>query len=131
MATTNKNDARIYLILSSAGHTALLPLLYLNNLTPLKILSLLVYIIAIFLAFCQKFNLDLLSSYEYIYVFTLPILIIYETIIHKIIFGEALPFLPLALISIYCAIGIIYSWILYYYMFLQYNKIYNQKKKVE
>lgn len=131
MATTNKNDARIYLILSSAGHTALLPLLYLNNLTPLKILSLLVYIIAIFLAFCQKFNLDLLYSYEYIYVFILPILTIYETIIHKIIFGEALPFLPLALISIYCAIGIIYSWILYYYMFLQYNKIYNQKKKVE
>ncbi|XP_043786213.1 probable dolichyl pyrophosphate Glc1Man9GlcNAc2 alpha-1,3-glucosyltransferase [Apis laboriosa] len=131
LATTNKNDARIYLILSSAGHTALLPLLYLNNLTPLKILLLLVYVIAIFLAFCQKFNLDLLYSYEYIYVFTLPILTVYETIIHKIIFGEALPFLPLALTSIYCAIGIIYSWIFYYYMFLQYNKIYDQKKKVQ
>lgn len=30
---------------------------------------------------------------------------------HHLILGDKLPFIPLMLISIYCAIGVIYSWI--------------------
>lgn len=55
----------------------------------------------------------------------------YETIIHKLIFGEKLPFLPLALTSLYCAIGVTYSWVVYYYMFLRYSKINNYKDKIQ
>ncbi|XP_071874031.1 ALG6/ALG8 family glucosyltransferase xit isoform X1 [Bombus fervidus] len=131
LAATDKNDARIYLILSSAGHTALLPLLYPSNLTPLKILVLLVFMTAGFLAFSQKFNVNFLYFYEYIYVINLPVLTVYETIIHKLIFGEKLPFLPLALTSLYCAIGVTYSWVVYYYMFLRYSKINNHKDKIQ
>ncbi|XP_060830328.1 probable dolichyl pyrophosphate Glc1Man9GlcNAc2 alpha-1,3-glucosyltransferase isoform X3 [Bombus pascuorum] len=131
LAATDKNDARIYLILSSAGHTALLPLLYPSNLTPLKIFVLLVFMTAGFLAFSRKFNVNFLYFYEYIYVINLPVLTVYETIIHKLIFGEKLPFLPLALTSLYCAIGVTYSWVVYYYMFLRYSKINNHKDKIQ
>lgn len=118
LATTNKDDARIYIILSGAGHAALLPLLYTDNLTPLKILLICIHITASFLTFSRKFDAGLLYSYEYLYVINLPVLTVYETIVHKLIFHEKLPFLPLALTSIYCAVGIIYSWVVYYYMFL-------------
>ncbi|KAK1123389.1 hypothetical protein K0M31_008099 [Melipona bicolor] len=129
LAATNKNDARIYIILSSAGHAALLPLLYMDNLTPLKILLISVHMIASFLTFSRKFDAGLLYSYEYLYVINLPVLTVYETIVHKLIFHEKLPFLPLAFISIYCAVGITYSWVVYYYMFLRCSDVDDIKKK--
>ncbi|XP_076181010.1 ALG6/ALG8 family glucosyltransferase xit isoform X1 [Ptiloglossa arizonensis] len=131
LGVTNKDDARIFLILSSTGHIALLPLLYPSNLTPLKILLPLTYMIASFLALSRKFKQRLLYFHELIYVISLPLLTLYETIFHKLIFGDKLPFLPLALTSIYCAIGVSYSWLLYYYMFLRYRNNASSKKKIE
>lgn len=90
-----------------------------------------VFMSAGFLAFSRKFNVNFLYFYEYIYMINLPVLTVYETIVHKLIFGEKLPFLPLALTSLYCAIGVTYSWVVYYYMFLQYNKINNHKDKIQ
>lgn len=132
MAVTDKTDARIFLILSSAGHTSLLPLLHPNNLAPLKLLVLLTYMVASFLAMSRKFKQRLLYYHETMYVVLLPFLTVYESILHKIIFDNKLPFLPQAITSIYCAIGISYCWVLYYYIFLQYNEnINNQRKKKE
>ena len=129
LAATNKDDARIYIILSCAGHAALLPLLYMDNLTPLKILLISVHITASFLTFFRKFDAGLLYSYEYLYIINLPVLTVYETIVHKLIFHDKLPFLPLALTSIYCAVGITYSWVVYYYMFLRCSDADDIKKK--
>ncbi|KAH0549220.1 probable dolichyl pyrophosphate Glc1Man9GlcNAc2 alpha-1,3-glucosyltransferase isoform X1 [Cotesia glomerata] len=117
LATLNKNDGRIFMILSSAGHTAIQPLLFPYDLTLLKILMHFIYSLAEILCFQELFNSSLLKIHEWIYVIILPFITIYETVIHKIIFGQQLPFLPLALTSIYCAIGVIYSWVLYYYVF--------------
>lgn len=105
------------MILSSAGHTAIQPLLFPYDLTLLKILMHFIYSLAEILCFQELFNSSLLKIHEWIYVIILPFITIYETVIHKIIFGQQLPFLPLALTSIYCAIGVIYSWVLYYYVF--------------
>lgn len=132
LAVTNRDDARIFLILSNTGHTALLPLLYPNNLIPLKILLLLTYMITSFLALSRKFKQRLLYFHEHAYVVCLPLLTLYECIIHKLIFNDKLPFLPLALTSMYCAIGVSYAWMLYYYLFLQYcDGASNQKRKIE
>ncbi|XP_076300343.1 ALG6/ALG8 family glucosyltransferase xit isoform X1 [Lasioglossum baleicum] len=132
LAVIDKNDARIFLILSSAGHTALLPLLHPNNLTPLKILMLLTSMVASFLAMSRKFKQRLLYYHETIYVVILPFLTVYQTVLHKSIFGNALPFLPQAITSIYCAVGVSYCWLLYYYMFLRYDEnINDQRKKKE
>lgn len=61
----------------------------------------------------------LLRLHEWLYVIPLPLVTIYEVVLHKLFLGEKLPFLPLAFTSIYCAIGITYCWILYYYIYLQ------------
>lgn len=127
LATVDNNDARIYIILSSAGHTSLLPLLYPNNLTPLNILLLLLHILSINLILRYLFKKSLLYLHEFLYVSLLPLVAAYESILHKFFFGDNLPFLPLALISIYCAIGIIYSWLFYYYYFIYVHE--NNKKR--
>lgn len=36
---------------------------------------------------------------------------VWGQLLHPYIFGGRLPFLPLMLISIYCAIGMVYSWV--------------------
>ena len=38
LAALDINDARIFILLSSVGHTALLPLLHPSDLTPLKLI---------------------------------------------------------------------------------------------
>lgn len=134
LAASNAADARVYLMLSSSGHTALLPLLYPNNLTPLKILLLVLYTTGSFLIFTQRFKQRLLRPFECFYVVNLPMLVVYETVLHKLIFDDRLPFLPLAVTSIYCSIGVIYSWLLYYRMFLESSwiDVQNcQRKKIE
>lgn len=67
-------------------------------------------------------NKPLLRVHEYLYIILLPLVTIYEVLLHKLLFGHRMPFLPLAFTSIYCAIGVTYSWILYYYMYLQINR---------
>jgi len=113
------DDARVFIILSSAGHTALLPLLYPDNLSSLKLLFSLVYMLSSILILTNQHGRSLLRSHEWLYVIPLPLVTIYEVMLHKLLLGDELPFLPLALTSIYCAIGITYCWILYYYMYLQ------------
>ncbi|KAL6439850.1 hypothetical protein ACFW04_004109 [Cataglyphis niger] len=121
LAATNKEDARIFIILSSAGHTALLPLLYPNNLFSLKLLLLLTYMLSSILILTNQHIRPLLRLHEWLYIIPLPLITFYEVILHKLLFGSGLPFLPLAFTSIYCAIGITYCWILYYYIYLQNN----------
>ncbi|XP_066590080.1 dolichyl pyrophosphate Glc1Man9GlcNAc2 alpha-1,3-glucosyltransferase isoform X1 [Prorops nasuta] len=122
LAVIDANDSRIFIILSSTGQTALLPLLYPENLSLLKLLLSVIYMIMSALLLCRHFKDKLLCTHEWLYVSSLPMFTIYETLIHKCLFGKKLPFLPLALTSIYCAIGVTYCWIIYYYIYLTDNK---------
>ncbi|XP_040992145.1 probable dolichyl pyrophosphate Glc1Man9GlcNAc2 alpha-1,3-glucosyltransferase [Juglans microcarpa x Juglans regia] len=45
------------------------------------------------------------------YLVGLLVVEIWGQLLHSIFFGERLPFVPLMLISIYCGLGIVYSWI--------------------
>lgn len=121
LAATHEEDARIFIILSTAGQTALLPLLYPDNLSSLKLLLLLVYMLSSILILTSQHGRSLLRLHEWLYVIPLPLVTIYETVLHKLLLGDKLPFLPLAFTSVYCAIGITYCWILYYYMYLWEN----------
>ncbi|XP_031783233.1 probable dolichyl pyrophosphate Glc1Man9GlcNAc2 alpha-1,3-glucosyltransferase [Nasonia vitripennis] len=129
LATTEAKDARIFLLLSSAGHTALFPLLYPIELTPLKLILWFAYLSATVLLVKNQFDSNLLKSHEWIYVSFLPVVTIYETVVHKIIFGDRLPFLPLALTSIFCALGVTYSYIIYYYTYMTGDKSLNKELK--
>lgn len=94
------------------------PLLYPNELTPLKLILWFTFLIAAVILFRQQFGCVSLHFYEQFYVGFLPFLTIYETVLHKVIISDKLPFLPLALTSIYCALGIIYSYVIYYYEYM-------------
>ncbi|XP_015595086.1 probable dolichyl pyrophosphate Glc1Man9GlcNAc2 alpha-1,3-glucosyltransferase [Cephus cinctus] len=134
LAVVDKQDARVFIILSSAGHTGLLPLLYPTELTPLKLLLSLVYMMLAGIILTHKFHNSLLKKYEWLYVGILPFVTFYESVLHKLIFTDRLPFLPLAFTSMYCAIGVTYCWLLYYYMYLGdrfQNDITMYKKKEE
>lgn len=45
------------------------------------------------------------------YLVGLAVVEIWGQFLHPLFFGDKLPFLPLMLMSIYCAFGIMYSWI--------------------
>ncbi|XP_039313304.1 probable dolichyl pyrophosphate Glc1Man9GlcNAc2 alpha-1,3-glucosyltransferase [Solenopsis invicta] len=121
LAAIYAEDARIFIILSSAGQTALLPLLYPDNLSSLKLLLSLTYMLLSILVLINQHGRHILQLHEWLYVIPLPLVTVYEIVLHKLLLGDKLPFLPLAFTSIYCAIGITYCWILYYYMYLQNN----------
>ncbi|EFN80623.1 probable dolichyl pyrophosphate Glc1Man9GlcNAc2 alpha-1,3-glucosyltransferase [Harpegnathos saltator] len=130
LAAIDEEDARTFIILSSAGHTAILPLLYPDNLSLLKIILSLTYMFASITVLMNHHGRPLLRLHEWLYVIPLPLVTIYETVLHKLLFADRLPFLPLAFTSIYCAIGITYCWILYYCMYLRVNVHTDEKTTV-
>ncbi|XP_011297883.1 probable dolichyl pyrophosphate Glc1Man9GlcNAc2 alpha-1,3-glucosyltransferase isoform X2 [Fopius arisanus] len=118
LATADILNARVFMILSATGHTSILPLLFPQNLTILKITMLLTYTAASCVCLPKLHKHSLLQLHEWLYIAALPLVTLYETLIHKMVFGEGLPFLPLAMTSIYCGIGVMYSWLLYYHNYL-------------
>lgn len=114
LAAVDSYDARIFIILSSAGTTALFPLLHPTDLTPLKIFLFLFYTILSSAFLIEHYKQCLLKVHEWSYVVLLLLLIVYQSGIHEFLFGEKLPFLPLAITSVYCSLGVNYSFLLYY-----------------
>ena len=67
-------------------------------------------------------NWPLLRWYENVYLCGLILLEIYNLLIHNALgFSVKFPFLPLLLTSVYCAVGIMWSWLLFYYSVLTEN----------
>ena len=52
-----------------------------------------------------------IGGVEKSYLVGLLVVEIWSQFLHPLIFGDKLPFVPLMLISIYCGLGIMYSWI--------------------
>ena len=48
---------------------------------------------------------------EKIYLVGIVIVEVWGQLLHPLILGDKLPFIPLMMVSIYCAIGVMYSWI--------------------
>ncbi|KAK9739810.1 ALG6, ALG8 glycosyltransferase family [Popillia japonica] len=126
LSIMDAEDARIFLILSTTGLYSLLPLLYPQNLLLLKVLLVVTYCSYAFYNLCNLYplkkcerRLPLLNLSESIYILGLIPLFFYENIIHTLLqLNQKLPFLPLMMISTYCAVGIVYSWCRYYLNFM-------------
>ncbi|XP_015867729.3 probable dolichyl pyrophosphate Glc1Man9GlcNAc2 alpha-1,3-glucosyltransferase [Ziziphus jujuba] len=136
VAVQSLEDARHYFILSIVSCYSLFPLLFEAQEYPLKMLLLLLHSILMWLGFSAQFN-DIgvavkATSYRKksdsfsedgqkagfdigwvgkSYLVGLVIVEIWGQFLHPLILGDKLPFLPLILISVYCAIGVLYSWI--------------------
>lgn len=129
-----REDASIFLILSTTGHYSLFPLLFTSAETTTKILLMLAYSVFAFssLGYIYKSNwswrsLPLLNSLESLYIVGLIPLEVWNSAIFPFLdFSEQFPFLPLMLTSVYCSFGIVYSWIKFYKITLFDRKLKSQ-----
>uniref|UniRef100_A0A1B6BXI8 Alpha-1,3-glucosyltransferase n=2 Tax=Clastoptera arizonana TaxID=38151 RepID=A0A1B6BXI8_9HEMI len=136
LAVVWRKEAEIYLLLSTIGHYSLFPLLFTSFELPLKILLFLIHSIYAFQKLSNLFDVKesricfpLLSKVESVYILGLGCVFFFENVIHPALgWTKTYQFLPLMLTSVYCAIGILYCWIRYYWHFLQMNEI-NHKRK--
>uniref|UniRef100_W5KCM7 Alpha-1,3-glucosyltransferase n=1 Tax=Astyanax mexicanus TaxID=7994 RepID=W5KCM7_ASTMX len=117
LAVESKEDARTFLILSTTGHFSLFPLLFTAQELPIKILLMLLFTIFSFSSLTKLFSKSgpLLNSVEVAYLLGLvPLELICEFVYPLTSWQHTLPFIPLLLTSVYCALGVLYSFIRLY-----------------
>ncbi|CAC5403214.1 ALG8 [Mytilus coruscus] len=122
-----KRDAQLFLILSTVAHYSLFPLIFTKAETVIKICMVLLYTVYSFYSLGNIYRipltltqLPLCSTIETLYLLGIVPLEIYNSIIHPGLgLDQRLPFIPLMLTSVYCAIGIMYCWIKFYILTLQ------------
>ncbi|XP_044258032.1 probable dolichyl pyrophosphate Glc1Man9GlcNAc2 alpha-1,3-glucosyltransferase [Tribolium madens] len=119
------SDAKTFILLGIVGHYSLFPLLFPSSLLVIKVLLLLLYSIYTFHSLSKvypfaiyNYSFPLLNCFESIYILGLSVIFVYENFLHQFLgLGTKLPYLPLLLTSLYCSVGIIYSWIGFYINF--------------
>ena len=125
VAVERVEDARTFLFLSIVSTYSLFPLLFEAKEYPIKVTLLLLYAVVMWLHFSELFNpevakdklkvesleMSIIISLERIYLGGLVVIEIYGQCFHPFLFGSSLPFLPLMLTSVYCAVGMVYFWL--------------------
>jgi len=132
-ASSGKNEARWFIITAIVGHFSLFPLLFNVTETPIKFLFLWIHAVSSTYTLyyitkdpirskkepenaAQAIGLTLL---ERIYLYGLILIQAFYSIIHPLLFHDKYPFLPLLLVSVYCAIGLFYVWVRQLLYFIQ------------
>lgn len=103
---------------------SLFPLLYEAQEYPIKVLLLLLHTILMWFSFSAQYSGSLRGDKKggekqgfevgwvtKSYLIGVVVVEIWGQFLHPHLFGDKLPFVPLMLISMFCAIGILYSWI--------------------
>lgn len=130
LAAFYNSEVRSTLLLSIFGLYSLTPLLYVSELILIKLSFYALYIAFNIYAFRKLYNFDLMRTLEWLYSLGVIALPLYEHVIQYLLnFDKKFPFLPLMLTSVYCAIGMTYFWITFYFEYLFVNETDNRKKK--
>ncbi|KAL9245224.1 hypothetical protein vseg_018900 [Gypsophila vaccaria] len=138
VAMESSGDAKHYFLLSIVSCYSLFPLLFEAREYPIKVILLLLHSILLWCGFSTLFPGDSsevslkkdskLGSDDSVtslpdkgrfdigwigksYLLGLVAVEVWGQFLHPMILGDKLPFLPLMLISVYCAFGIMYSWV--------------------
>jgi ALG6, ALG8 glycosyltransferase family len=113
VAATDACTASDYLFLSTVGNYSLLPLLFTPAEYPIKVLLVSIYLAGA----CMLLRGAVGASgplpaprLERLYLYGLVPLEVYG-LLHGWLLGGQLPFLPLLLVSVYCALGILWAWL--------------------
>lgn len=102
--------------LAVAGHVSLFPLLFTAAEFPIKTVYTIFWLVLFLLAFdrlapASKSRIFLLDRFSTLYIAVSIPLILYCSLLHRVVFGNKLEFLPLMFTSSYSAIGVVGSWI--------------------
>ncbi|KAL7609619.1 probable dolichyl pyrophosphate Glc1Man9GlcNAc2 alpha-1,3-glucosyltransferase [Lactuca sativa] len=116
VAVESIQDARHYFMLSIVSIYSLFPLLYEAQEYPVKVILLLLYVAIMWFGFSSTFSEKkdggVVSGWiEKSYMVGFVVVEIWGQFLHPLILGDRFPFLPLMIISFYCALGMMYSWI--------------------
>ncbi|XP_067129846.1 dolichyl pyrophosphate Glc1Man9GlcNAc2 alpha-1,3-glucosyltransferase [Centruroides vittatus] len=129
LALFQRFEAEVFLFLATIGHYSIFPLLFKAAETPIKIFLLLLHSVYAFTALSRIHRprktdgfLPLLNTQESLFLLGLIPLQMYYSFGNKLLgLDQRLPFLPLLLISTYCAFGIFQMWIKMYKDYTQYK----------
>ncbi|XP_078683973.1 dolichyl pyrophosphate Glc1Man9GlcNAc2 alpha-1,3-glucosyltransferase-like isoform X2 [Branchiostoma floridae x Branchiostoma belcheri] len=123
LAVESRQDGQVFLLLSTCGHLSLFPLLFTQAETPSKVCLMLMFSLFAFMSLGvlhssskkRPYCLPLLSPLETAYTVGLVFLQLYCSLGHHALgLTTRLPFLPLMLTSVYCAVGVMWSWLKFY-----------------
>ncbi|XP_029925042.1 dolichyl pyrophosphate Glc1Man9GlcNAc2 alpha-1,3-glucosyltransferase [Myripristis murdjan] len=122
LAVESREDAGIFLVLATTGHYSLFPLLFTPAELPIKILLMLMFTLYSFTALTSLFSGhgSLLHPLEVVYLLGLVVVAIACEIVYPLTpWQQTLPFLPLLATSVYCALGVCYSFVRLYVILLR------------
>lgn len=130
IAMDSLDDARHYFLLSIVSCYSMFPLLFEPQEYPIKVLLLAIHTTLMWAGFSSHFSTGTapepnkkngakdsnkekgwIGGFELCYLLGIVGVEVWGQFLHPYIFGTRLPFLPLMLVSIYCAFGMMYSWI--------------------
>lgn len=122
LAFYSKLMSKYFFILNTIASFSIFPLLKEEAETPTKILFLLIYTFYTFGAFRNyysniKISFKLINFIEAVYLIGLIFIQIYTSFSETILFSSLhnrLPFLHLLLTSVYCAFGVLLTWLRFY-----------------
>ncbi|KAF1812452.1 dolichyl glycosyltransferase [Eremomyces bilateralis CBS 781.70] len=103
--------------LAVAGHVALFPLLFTPHEFPIKVVYTVLWLVLFLFAFDRlapvspKGRVFFLDRFSVLYLAVAIPLICYCAVVHELVFGTRLEFLPLMFISSYSALGVVGSWL--------------------
>ncbi|TMS14180.1 putative dolichyl pyrophosphate Glc1Man9GlcNAc2 alpha-1,3-glucosyltransferase [Larimichthys crocea] len=122
LAVESREDAGIFLVLSTTGHYSLFPLIFTPAELPIKVGLMLMFVIYSFTALRKLHSGQgtLLHPLESVYLLGLVVVAIACEIIFPLSpWQQKLPFLPLLLTSVYCSVGVCYSFLRLYVSLLR------------
>lgn len=121
LAASSHQDCRLFLLLSITGHVSLFPLLFTPFENVTKVVLVLAYSLASY-SFLAALHYDAKTKdtlvkfrpWERAYLYGLVVVALFECCLHSLVDpSNRLPFLPLLVMSVYCAVGVIYVWLLF------------------
>ncbi|CAF0744393.1 unnamed protein product [Brachionus calyciflorus] len=120
LAVKDKNQACLYFFMTTISYYSLFPLIYKNFEYPIKIVLFVMSVLYNYEALRYQFKDGFkLKKIEIFYLGLIILLEFYNSCLHYVIsFDKKLPYLPLMLTSVYCSLGIIYSWAKYLFLIL-------------
>ncbi|CAG8971785.1 hypothetical protein HYALB_00001894 [Hymenoscyphus albidus] len=103
--------------LAVAGHVSLFPLLFTASEFPVKTVYTIFWLVLFLLAFdrlapaSHRSRIFLFDRFSLLYITVSIPLILYCSLLHRVVWGEMYEFLPLMFTSSYAAVGVVGSWV--------------------
>ncbi|KAM6907893.1 dolichyl pyrophosphate Glc1Man9GlcNAc2 alpha-1,3-glucosyltransferase isoform 1-T1 [Xenentodon cancila] len=122
LAVESREDAGIFLVLTTTGHYSLFPLLFTPAELPIKVCLMLMFTVFSFTALRKLHSSQgpLLCPLEVLYLLGLAVLAVASEVIFPLSpWQHRLPFLPLLATSVYCSVGVCYSFLRLYISLLK------------